>query len=105
MTTAVTLTTSWQKVADPGVVLLTMEVDGEVHYSFGPSAPSGANHHVAEDSWSIAGQIPDQTWMRLAESEDSGVVKVDNYTDPMDLGTGLSLISIAPMISISVSIR
>lgn len=79
MTSETTLTTSWQKVADAGKVLATIETDDEVLAQFASTLPTNDIGHKLYDDDIIQGEFSDNLYMKLL-SEGSATVTVTNET-------------------------
>lgn len=101
MTAAISLSTSWAKIADAGSVLVSFDTDGDVLVAFSSSAPSGSNYHTFESGARITGVAGADIYARLGDSEDTGTAKVDEFPDPVGVGSGLTLINVASNIGVS----
>lgn len=96
MTTAVTLTTAWQEVANSDSFFASFTIEcGEVHYAFDDSAPSDPNYHTVYEDIIIAGQMPSGLWARVASDDCVAGLSVDEWAGPMDVGSGLNLLNVA----------
>lgn len=98
MTSAITLTNTWQEIADTGSFFATFESNGEIQVSFGASAPTGADFHRIMGG-TLSAQIPEKLWARIPSPETQGVVKVDVFSDSMTVGSGIGAIFFAPKIT------
>jgi hypothetical protein len=99
MTTSVTLSQSWQEVAEAAAVFITGKADGLVHVGIGDTAPTGDNYHELDGEFRLFGRIASKVWIR-ADTDTSGSVRVDEFSGPMDLGSGLSVLSVSQSVSV-----
>lgn len=101
MTTKVTLTTSWQEIANDDLIFASINIDcGAVDYAFDSGAPSGDNHHTTYEDLVIAGNIPNGLYARLADADCVAAVSVDQWSGPMDMGSGLNLINVQASLAV-----
>jgi hypothetical protein len=100
MTTAVTLTTSWRKVADAVPAHISFQGDDgepygdDIHYAFSAGTPAGDSaYHVIDGDCRIGGVLGQDLWVKV--SEGTAIAVVDEFPDPVPLGSGLSIISVS----------
>ena len=99
MTISVDLTAAWQQVTSDASAFLTVDATTDVHIAFDPLEPTGDNYHTIGGSAILSYSYSKPLWARLDEADgNAGKIKIDSTTDPTTLGSGLDLLTIAPVI-------
>ncbi len=101
MTTAVTLTTSWQQIANDDTIFASINIEcGSVQYAFDSGTPSEPNYHKTYEDLIISGSIPDGLYARLSDADCTASVAVDAWNGTLPIGSGLNLINIQASLAV-----